>query len=202
MWPAGQNFLQCIGLRYGREPYVEFLFECSVNAVRNVNRYFSEAAHEHEDQRVGQAVDPMVDQLLLLLFTALIQSFVVAGFASFPISLVPCGLMVHQPGFLRRMYEFILPDGTVRHEIIRDRKDVFTFKAMHGAVSARPVSHADPDGAGTCGAGPARRQELLEEMADLERRYFAEDVDDMPEVLEDRLIAIEKELAALESRPK
>ena len=74
-------------------------------------------------------------------------------------------------------YEFILPDGTVRYEIVSCRQDVFVLKAMHGAVSARPVQHADPDGSGTCGAGPDRRQELLEEMADLERRYFAEGVE-------------------------
>ena len=99
-------------------------------------------------------------------------------------------------------YEFTLPDGTVRYEIVSSRQDVFVLKAMHGAVSARPVPNADPDGAGTCVAGPARRRELLEEMADLERRYFAEgvDEDDMPELIEDRLVAIEKELAALEKR--
>ena len=90
----------------------------------------------------------------------------------------------------------------MRYEIVSSRQDVFVLKAMHGAVSARPVPNADPDGAGTCVAGPARRRELLEEMADLERRYFAEgvDEDDMPELIEDRLVAIEKELAALEKR--
>ena len=97
-------------------------------------------------------------------------------------------------------YEFILPDGSVRYEIIRDRKDVVTFKAMHGAVQARPVQHVDAHRSDARGAGHARRQELLKEMADLERRYFAEGVgdDDMPEVLEERLVVIERELAALE----
>ena len=99
-------------------------------------------------------------------------------------------------------YEFILADGSVRYEIVSCRKDVVTFKTMHGAVSARPVSSADAHGSDACGAGHARRQELREEMADLERRYFAEGVDDddMPELIEDRLVAIEKELAALENR--
>ena len=68
-----------------------------------------------------------------------------------------------------REYAFTLPDGTVRYEIASCRTDMFVLKAMHGAVSARPVPNAGPDGAGTCGS---------REMADLERRYVAEGVDD------------------------
>ncbi|WP_179293665.1 MULTISPECIES: hypothetical protein [unclassified Mesorhizobium] len=36
-------------------------------------------------------------------------------------------------------YEFTLPDGSKRCEIVIERKDVFTFQKMHGAVSAKPV---------------------------------------------------------------
>ena len=59
-----------------------------------------------------------------------------------------------------REYAFTLPDGTVRYEIVSCRTDMFVLKAMHGAVSARPVPNAGPDGAGTCGAGPARLPEV------------------------------------------
>ena len=36
-------------------------------------------------------------------------------------------------------YEFTLPDGSKRYEIVYERKEVFTFQKMHGAVSAKPV---------------------------------------------------------------
>ncbi|WP_164762640.1 MULTISPECIES: hypothetical protein [unclassified Mesorhizobium] len=36
-------------------------------------------------------------------------------------------------------YEFTLPDGSKRYEIVIDRKDVFAFQKMHRAVSAKPV---------------------------------------------------------------
>lgn len=36
-------------------------------------------------------------------------------------------------------YEFTLPDGTKRYEIIIERKDFFIFQKMHGATSAKPV---------------------------------------------------------------
>ncbi|WP_457152696.1 hypothetical protein [Mesorhizobium sp. P5_C1] len=36
-------------------------------------------------------------------------------------------------------YEFTLPDGTKRYEIVIERKDVFIFQKMHGATSAKPV---------------------------------------------------------------
>jgi hypothetical protein len=36
-------------------------------------------------------------------------------------------------------YEFILKDGTKRYEIVCKRTDVWAFKKMHQAVSARPL---------------------------------------------------------------
>ncbi|WP_156949337.1 hypothetical protein [Mesorhizobium sp. WSM1293] len=36
-------------------------------------------------------------------------------------------------------YEFTLPDGSKRYEIVIDRKDVFVFQKMQRAVSAKPV---------------------------------------------------------------
>ncbi|WP_176479181.1 hypothetical protein [Mesorhizobium sp. WSM3860] len=36
-------------------------------------------------------------------------------------------------------YEFTLPDGSKRYEIVIERKDIFTFQRMHAAVSAKPV---------------------------------------------------------------
>ena len=95
-----------------------------------------------------------------------------------------------------REYAFTLADGSVRYEMVGSAKDMFAFKRMYGAVQAKPVELADEDGS------DARRRGLREELADLERRYFAEGVDDddMPELIEDRLVAIEKELAALENR--
>lgn len=36
-------------------------------------------------------------------------------------------------------YEFTLPDGSKRYEIVIDRKDVFVFQKMHRATSAKPV---------------------------------------------------------------
>lgn len=36
-------------------------------------------------------------------------------------------------------YEFKLPDGTTRHEMVADRREVFIFQKMHGATRAIPV---------------------------------------------------------------
>lgn len=36
-------------------------------------------------------------------------------------------------------YEFTLPDGSKRYEIVSDRKEVFLFQTMLGATSALPV---------------------------------------------------------------
>lgn len=36
-------------------------------------------------------------------------------------------------------YEFTLPDGTTRHEMVADRREVFIFQKMHGATRAIPV---------------------------------------------------------------
>lgn len=36
-------------------------------------------------------------------------------------------------------YEFVLPDGSKRYEIVYEHADVWAFKRMHQAVSARPV---------------------------------------------------------------
>lgn len=36
-------------------------------------------------------------------------------------------------------YEFTLPDGSTRHEMIADRREVFIFQKMHGATRAIPV---------------------------------------------------------------
>jgi hypothetical protein len=37
-------------------------------------------------------------------------------------------------------YEFMLPDGSKRYEIVYDRSDLHAFIKMHNAVSARPVT--------------------------------------------------------------
>ena len=97
-----------------------------------------------------------------------------------------------------REYVFTLPDGSVRYEMIGSAKDMFAFKRMYGAVQAKPVARAEEDGS------DARRRGLREELADLERRYFAEGVgdEDMPEEIEGRLMAIESELAALEKQSR
>ena len=42
-------------------------------------------------------------------------------------------------------YEFILPDGSKRYEIVYERKEVFAFQKMHGAVSAAPVKRSKPE---------------------------------------------------------
>lgn len=36
-------------------------------------------------------------------------------------------------------YEFTLPDGSKRYEIIYERKEVSAFQKMHGAIKAQPV---------------------------------------------------------------
>lgn len=36
-------------------------------------------------------------------------------------------------------YEFTLPDGSKRFEIVVERGDIHHFMKMHGAVKARPV---------------------------------------------------------------
>lgn len=36
-------------------------------------------------------------------------------------------------------YEFTLPDGSKCYEIVCERKDVFVFIRMHGAIKAVPV---------------------------------------------------------------
>lgn len=36
-------------------------------------------------------------------------------------------------------YEFTLPDGSKRYEIVYERREVLVFQKMHGAVSAKPV---------------------------------------------------------------
>jgi hypothetical protein len=36
-------------------------------------------------------------------------------------------------------YEFTLPDGSKRYEIVYDRTDMYVFIKMHKAISARPV---------------------------------------------------------------
>ena len=38
-------------------------------------------------------------------------------------------------------YEFVLPDGSIRYEIVYHPSDVFTFKRMHNAVIARPAKN-------------------------------------------------------------
>lgn len=45
-----------------------------------------------------------------------------------------------------REYEFMMPDGSVRYEMVGCRAEMFAFKAMHGAVRARPVPQPEPDG--------------------------------------------------------
>ena len=42
-------------------------------------------------------------------------------------------------------YEFILPDGSKRYEIICHPSDVNIFKRMHKAVVARPVKQEEDD---------------------------------------------------------
>jgi len=37
-------------------------------------------------------------------------------------------------------YAFTMADGSVRYEVVSCRADVFAFRSMHGAVSARPVA--------------------------------------------------------------
>ncbi len=39
-------------------------------------------------------------------------------------------------------YEFTLPDGTKRYEIVFSVADMFAFKNMHNAIRARPLRHA------------------------------------------------------------
>lgn len=39
-------------------------------------------------------------------------------------------------------YEFILPDGSKRYEIVCEPRDVFTFQRMHGSTCARPYTSA------------------------------------------------------------
>ena len=43
-----------------------------------------------------------------------------------------------------REYEFLLPDGSVRYGFVTCGRDMRVLKAMHGAVSARPVPVAAP----------------------------------------------------------
>lgn len=40
-------------------------------------------------------------------------------------------------------YEFVLPDGSKRYEIVYEQKEVFIFQKMHGAVSARPIRRGE-----------------------------------------------------------
>lgn len=42
-------------------------------------------------------------------------------------------------------YEFTLPDGSKRFEIVVERKDVHHFMKMHGAVKAQPVKGIFPE---------------------------------------------------------
>lgn len=41
-------------------------------------------------------------------------------------------------------YEFTLPDGSKRYEIVFERKEVFAFQKMHRAVKAVPVKKEAP----------------------------------------------------------
>ena len=41
-------------------------------------------------------------------------------------------------------YEFTLPDGSKRYEIVIERTDVFQFQKMHKATSAKPVVATKP----------------------------------------------------------
>ena len=43
-----------------------------------------------------------------------------------------------------RQYEFVLPDGSVRYEMVAGLADAMSFKALFGAVSARPVPLRSP----------------------------------------------------------
>ena len=43
-----------------------------------------------------------------------------------------------------REYEFVLPDGSVCYEMVAGLADAISFKAMFGAVSARPVPLRSP----------------------------------------------------------
>ncbi|MGB3833766.1 MAG: hypothetical protein WA975_18095 [Mesorhizobium sp.] len=36
-------------------------------------------------------------------------------------------------------YEFILPDGSKRYEIVFERSDIFVFQRMHGATAVKLV---------------------------------------------------------------
>ena len=38
-------------------------------------------------------------------------------------------------------YAFILPNGETRYEIIFERKEIFIFQKMHGAIRAVPVDN-------------------------------------------------------------
>lgn len=42
-------------------------------------------------------------------------------------------------------YEFELPDGSKRYEIVYERREVLIFQRMHGARSAKPIdrNHAE-----------------------------------------------------------
>lgn len=39
-------------------------------------------------------------------------------------------------------YEFTLPDGSKRYEIVEQASDVFGFMRMHKAISAKPVDRS------------------------------------------------------------
>ena len=43
-----------------------------------------------------------------------------------------------------REYEFVLPDGSVRYEMVAGLADAMSFKALFGAASARPVPLRSP----------------------------------------------------------
>lgn len=40
-------------------------------------------------------------------------------------------------------YEFVLPNGDKRYEIVYEQKEVFIFQKMHGAVSAHPIREGE-----------------------------------------------------------
>ena len=48
-------------------------------------------------------------------------------------------------------YVFTLPDGSERYEICFERREVFGFQKMHGAVSARPLNSNRAHGEGVEG---------------------------------------------------
>ncbi len=84
-----------------------------------------------------------------------------------------------------REYEFVLPDGSVSYEMVAGLADAMSFKAMFGAVSARPVPLQSPgvavvghnsgnvvvsnrmvviDDAGSCAVPPPLDLDLLTEV--------------------------------------